>query len=139
MEARLGLPLPNVWLGVSAENQAAMDDRLGHLLGTPAAVRFISYEPALGPVDWSWLTEFCREPNGEVHMRDEYERRATMPPPIEWLIVGCESGPNARETKLEWVRSIRDQCQAAGVAFFMKQMSRKGPIPDDLMVREFPA
>jgi len=91
-------PLPNLWLGVSAENQEYADRRLPLLLQTPAAVRFVSYEPALGPVD---LSQYL--------------------PALDWVICGGESGPGARPMQPDWVRSVRDQCQAAGTAFFMKQ------------------
>jgi protein gp37 len=58
---------------------------------------------------------------------------------IAWVIVGGESGPRARHMPVEWARDVRDQCRAAGVKLFVKQMSRREPIPDDLLVREFPA
>jgi protein gp37 len=92
--------LPNVWVGVSVENQKYADERIPYLMGTPAAVRFLSIEPLLGPV---LLGE------------------AWDPARINWVIVGGESGAGAREMKAEWVRSLRDECVAAGVAFFFKQ------------------
>jgi protein gp37 len=129
-----GMPLPNVWLGVSVEDQARADERIPLLLETPAAKRFASCEPLLGLVTLrDWLT------------RDWHP---TMPPEttsrIDWVIAGGESGPGARPMHPDWARSLRDQCQSAGVPFFMKQMwgtskSRMPPIPDDLMIREFPA
>lgn len=118
-------PLPNVWLGVSVENQAAADERIPYLLQTPAAVRFVSCEPLLGPIrlERDWL----RCPGGAeyghgmslttVHAGGCCKRH----PKIDWIIVGGESGPGARPMHPDWVRSIRDQCQAAGVAFFFKQ------------------
>jgi protein gp37 len=93
-------PLPNVWLGVSVEDQATADARIPLLLQTPAAFRFVSYEPALGPVDFWNLLHGC----------------------IDWLICGGESGPGARPFDLAWARSARDQCKAAGVPFFLKQL-----------------
>ena len=100
-------PSPNVWLGVSVENQQWADTRIPWLLKTPAAVRFLSVEPMIGPVDLSpWLGK----------------RSA-----IDWVICGGESGPNRRDMDPDWARSIRDQCVAAGVAFFFKQGS--GPRP----------
>ena len=127
-----GWPLPNVWLGVSVENQAAAD-RILVLLQTPAAVRFISAEPLLALVGLSaWLDS------------------------IDWVIVGGESGPNARGCHLGWIRSIVQQCKAADVPVFVKQLGarpysatqhvtirdRKGGTmsewPEDLRVREFP-
>jgi protein gp37 len=98
---------PNVWLGVSVENQEQADTRIPLLLKTPAAVRFLSMEPLLGPVDLSpWLITDVDARDGNL---------------IDWVIVGGESGPNARPMHPDWVRSIRDQCQAAGVPFFFKQ------------------
>jgi len=102
-------PLPNVWLGVSVENQDRADERVPYLLRTPAAVRFLSVEPLLGSVDISILK------NSMGHLFSlNYSG-------IKWVIVGGESGPNARPMHPAWVRSVRDQCQAAGVAFFFKQ------------------
>lgn len=102
-------PLPNVWLGVSAEDQARADERIPHLLATPAAIRFVSAEPLLGQVD---LT------------RQLYEHATglrTATPNLDWIIVGGESGKGARPMHPDWARSIRDQCAAAGVPFFFKQ------------------
>ena len=168
-------PLSNVWLGVSVEDQATADARVPLLLQTPAAVRFISYEPALGPVRFDRLT-----------VRDEMEmdclrgsawatvQHAALPPwaagqHIDQIIVGGESGPGARPCDVAWIRSTRDQCKAAGVACFVKQLGAKScdgeepdhdpngadeprwlrlndragadpaEWPEDLRVREFPA
>jgi protein gp37 len=98
-DAELQWPLPNVWLGVSTERQQEADQRIPHLLQTPAAVRFISAEPLLGPLTISYL-EWAR---------------------LDWVIVGGESGPHARPMHPDWVRSLRDQCEAVGVPFFFKQ------------------
>lgn len=133
---RMPWPLPNVWLGVSVENQEYAAERLPLLLETPAAVKFVSYEPALGPVDFSPFLA------------------------IDWLIVGGESGPKARPFDVAWARSVIAQCKAAGVACFVKQLgghaidtlwwadfrrelkSAKGgdmsEWPEDLRVREWP-
>lgn len=110
-------PLPNVWLGVSVENQEQADARIPHLLRTPAAVRFLSCEPLLGPVDllsmprvgqhWDYLTGEKQNGGGKEHTRG-----------IDWVIVGGESGPGARSCNVEWVRSIVRQCRDAGVACF---------------------
>jgi protein gp37 len=103
---------PGLWLGVSVENQKAADERIPLLLQTPAAVRFLSCEPLLGPVDLSrWLFDwlFVDEPGESVE------------PPIHWVIAGGESGSNARPMHPDWARDLRDQCQAAGVAYFHKQ------------------
>jgi protein gp37 len=115
------LPLPNVWLGVSAEDQQRADERIPWLLKTPAAVRFVSAEPLLGPLDISpWLRASC-----SAHPKsDGYKCCAGNAPryaPLTWVIVGGESGPKARPMHPAWVRQIRDQCQQAGVPFFFKQ------------------
>jgi protein gp37 len=142
-------PLPvNVWIGTSVENQETADKRIPELLKVPAAVRFLSCEPLLGPIDffhgpkdWGLLTG------------------------IHWVIVGGESGPGARPCDVNWIRSIVGQCRAAGVEVFVKQLGaqphdtsdgsdrpnagtlidlndRKGgdlaEFPPDLRVREFP-
>lgn len=100
-------PLPNVWLGVSVEDQKTADERIPVLLQTPAAVRWLSVEPLLGPIDlqapWS-------------AMNPEYPELG-----IHWIVVGGESGNAARPMHPEWVRSLRDQCVAASVPFFFKQ------------------
>ena len=104
-------PIPNVWLGVSVEDQQRAVERIPHLLDTPAAVRFLSVEPLLGPIDLRrWMTLFPHGPCGPM-------ASATL----DWVIVGGESGPNARPMYPGWARSIRDQCQTAGVPFFFKQ------------------
>lgn len=109
-------PLPNVWLGVSVEDQRAADERIPLLLQTPAAVRFLSCEPLLGPVDLEkpW-------PNSEVSFSHVYH--PWMIQQLDWVIAGGESGPGFRPMDQDWARSLRDQCQAAGVAFFCKQSS----------------
>lgn len=130
--------LTNVWLGTSAEDQARADERIPILLDTPAAVRFVSYEPALGPVDF-------RKHLGVEAAHDELRGL------LHWLIVGGESGPRARPFDLAWARSTVAQCREAGVAAFYKQggASNRCPhsshgghfecFPADLQVREFPA
>ena len=100
--------LPNVWLGVSVENQEWADRRIPHLLDTPAAVRFLSCEPLLGAVSISnWL-------EGE-------------PSEIQWVIVGGESGPTHRPFSLDWARALRDECAAARVPYFFKQVGGRTP------------
>lgn len=101
-------PFPNVWLGVSIEDQATADERVPLLLQTPAAVRWISAEPLLEDV-----TIFSLE--GPIDVYPE------MKSPIDWVVAGGESGPKARPMHLEWARSLRDQCAAAGVPFLFKQ------------------
>lgn len=152
-------PLPNVWLGVSVENQHFAEERIPDLLQTPAAVRFISAEPLLGPLDLDleWLAPF-----------KETDASLNRTPRLDWVIVGGESGRGARPLAVEWVRSIVKQCKSAGVPVFVKQLgaspsesrdtgqvhnpmslptsiylkSRKGGDPSewpaDLRVREFP-
>ncbi|MBY0259560.1 phage Gp37/Gp68 family protein [Methylobacterium sp.] len=103
--------LPNVWLGVSAEDQRRADERVPDLLTTPAAVRFVSAEPLLGPIDFSaWLEAAGLDTT-----------LGLSNPGLDWLIVGGESGPGARPMHPVWARSIRDQCAAASVPFFHKQ------------------
>jgi protein gp37 len=103
-------PLPNVWMGVSCENQKAANERVPLLLQTPAAVRFVSAEPLLGPIDFTRPAEI--------------EERA-----LDWVIVGGESGPGARPCDVAWIRSIAEQCQEAGTACFVKQLGAK-PVRD---------
>lgn len=105
----------NVWIGTSVEDQEQADARIQLLEKTPARLRFLSCVPLLGPID-VYADYGC----------------------FDWVIVGGESGPGARPMDLEWARSIRDQCAGAGVPFFMKQVDKKQPIPDDLMIREWP-
>ena len=122
-------PLANVWLGVSVEDQATADARIPNLLATPAAVRFISYEPALGPVDFSrWLPIAPRGQGWEqVKCEAAYGEKR---PRIDWIIAGGESGPNARPANPNWFRAVRDQCHAAGVAFRLKQWGEWMPRRD---------
>ena len=126
-------PLPNVWLGVSVEDQKRADLRIPALLGTPAAVRFLSCEPLLGPVDLArYLTGDCpacgdditEDPCGLVHADMALDPSAAA---ISWVIVGGESGPGARPMDPAWARSLRDQCVAGGVPFFFKQWGAWGP------------
>src|SRR5690606_35398519 len=140
-------PLPNVWLGVSCEDQARANERIPLLLETPATVRFVSAEPLLGPIDLTRLTwgngDFCN-----ALRRDSY-RGGLDSERLDWVIVGGESGPGARPCDVEWIRSIVRQCREAGTACFVKQLgSRLGlrdpkggdcsEWPADLRVRETP-
>lgn len=118
-------PLPNVWLGVSVEDQKRADLRIPALLETPAAVRWISAEPLLGPVDLSpWL-----RPVKWPTCWDEHDPGAECPRCIqpEWVVVGGESGPGARPMHPAWARDLRDQCTDAGVAFLFKQFGGWAP------------
>jgi protein gp37 len=137
-------PLPNVWLGVSVENQQWADIRIPALLDTPAAVRFLSCEPLLGPV--------CLDPWHTPH--DTSTTPCGGPPAsgLHWVIVGGESGRGARPMHPDWARSLVRQCRAAGVPVHVKQMgsvwakAHGGPSkggdsslwPNELRVRQFP-
>lgn len=113
----LAWPLPNVWLGVSVEDQASADERIPLLLDTPAAVRWISAEPLLGPVSFRWAKwhDYSHRQPGFVHNHLDGMRG------IDWVVVGGESGPKARPMHPDWARSLRDQCASAGVPFLFKQ------------------
>lgn len=101
---------PNVWLGTTVENQEEADRRIPHLLGVPAKVRFLSCEPLLEPIETPFLK-----------MRIDEHGNFLSGGRIHWVICGGESGPLARPMHPDWARSLRDQCQAAGVLFFFKQ------------------
>jgi len=101
--------LEHVWLGTSVEDQATLDARVLWLLKTPAAVRYVSYEPALGPVDFRKYWDYYLT-----------ER-------LDWVICGGESGPKARPMNPDWARKVRDDCKAAGVAFWFKQWGQFAP------------
>lgn len=154
-------PLPNVWLGTSAEDQPTLESRVPELLACPAALRWLSLEPLLGPVDmdpptcptcgghdavhgdsFADGTLFCREHG------DEMVFGAWLDPlngGVGWVVVGCESGTQRRPSAIEWVRSVVVQCREAGVPCFVKQVSLDGRVshdpaewPEDLRVREMP-
>jgi protein gp37 len=127
-------PLPNVWLGTSVEDQARADERIPHLLRCPAAVRFLSCEPLLGPVDLErWLQ--AADPGDldrEVAsiMADLRSGRgsvsdAVIGDALHWVIVGGESGAHARPCDVGWIRSIVRQCRAAKVPVFVKQLGKR--------------
>lgn len=109
LERQVDWPLPNVWLGVSSENQKWADIRVPALLDTPATVRFISAEPLLG----------------RINLRREWGHG----PGIDWIIVGGESGPGARPMHPDWARALRDQRSVVGAAFLFKQWGEWGPAP----------
>ncbi|GEC15189.1 phage Gp37/Gp68 family protein [Nitrobacter winogradskyi] len=144
-------PLPNVWLGVSTERQKEADERIPDLLATPAAVRFISAEPLLGPIDLTAIKAphvpgtpddsdmgwtFNALATGDYYrFKDDrgYNEGGDGPyreHALDWVIVGGESGAGARPMHPDWVRSLRDQCASAGVAFFFKQWGSWYPIVD---------
>jgi len=108
-------PLPNVWLGVSVEDQATADERIPILLDTPAAVRWVSAEPLLGPVN---LGEPLSGPVNGWHTALDH---------LDWVVAGGESGPKARPSHPDWFRSLRDQCKAAEVPFLFKQWGEYAP------------
>lgn len=113
--------LDNVWVGTSVENQEQADLRIPHLLAIPAAVRFLSMEPLLGPVDLFKFMNYVNETDDIGLTAEGFD------PEFHWVIVGGESGQNARPMHPDWVRSIRDQCNAAGVPFFFKQWGEWAP------------
>ncbi len=128
-------PMPNVHLGVSVENQEAADERIPELLETPAAVRFLSCEPLLGPVDLTlrgsrikeWDEDWKYDTlNGCEWASPHSEVENGSSAGLDWIISGCESGPGARPCDVSWLRSLRDQCAAAGVAYFLKQAQDVG-------------
>lgn len=143
-------PLPNVWMGVSVEDQKAADERIPELLATPAAVRFLSCEPLLGPVVLreSWLlgafdrcpdetddedTDACNGCAGHTGPGGDH-CGAVRGPRLSWVIVGSESGNGARPMQIEWARDIVEQCVSTHVAVFTKQIAnakdRKGGNPE---------
>jgi protein gp37 len=119
----LPCPQPNLWIGTSVEDQSAADSRIPHLLSTPAAVRFLSCEPLLGPIDIEVQSVITGNRGGLISVNGKIARI----PGIDWAIVGGESGPGARPMHPDWARSLRDQCIAAGVAFHFKQWGEFAP------------
>jgi protein gp37 len=145
-----GEPPPNVWLGATVVNQAEADRDIPKLLTTPARVRFLSIEPMLGPVDLTDIT-LRRGTDDEEHFDALYfdgdpdDKPDLGTATLDWVIAGGESGPGARPAHPDWFRSLEQQCRAAGVPFFLKQMGgardKRGALedlPEDLRVREFP-
>jgi len=119
-------PLPNVWLGVSVEDQAAADERIPALLDTPAAVRSLSCEPLLEPVDLEpWLRRVAT--SGPGWRMTGGSAMAIADIVLDWVIVGGESGPGARPCDVGWIRDIVGQCRAAEVPVFVKQLGAWGP------------
>lgn len=108
----------NIWLGTTCEDQPHYIKRYHLISEMRVAVRFISYEPALGPLSIGLAVPPVRAP--------------------DWIICGGESGGGARTMEPWWARNVRDDCEKHGIAFFMKQMTKKAPIPGDLLVRQFP-
>lgn len=121
-------PLPNVWLGVSVENQQYADLRIPHLLATPAAVRWLSIEPMVGAVDLSrWLGIELMDALGPIGSdepgwgKEMFAALSGRPEPIDWVVLGGESGQRARPMHIGWARTIREQCLAAEVPLLVKQ------------------
>jgi len=141
----------NIWLGVTAENQRTADERIPILLQIPAAVRFVSVEPMLEAMDIERYVTHCddcgnrgstalfgnRPGSGSNLCHDACSKHGEGPA-LDWVICGGESGPGKRPFTPDWARDLRDQCKDAGVPFFMKQVDKRIPIPDDLMIREWP-
>lgn len=130
---RFPWPAPHIWLGVSAEDQKHADERIPALLDTPAAVRFVSAEPLLGAIDFTKLsiTDEGEEDWLDATTGEQFSRRTgctvAQRSMLDWIIVGGESGHDARPMHPDWARSIRDQCSAAGVPFFFKQWGEWAP------------
>jgi protein gp37 len=129
------LPLPNVWVGVSVENQEAANSRVPHLLETPAAVRWISAEPLLGPVNLRAFPSRERGRTldaltGRLSAHPLTGARATTPssPRIDWIVAGGETGPHATPCHPDWARGLRNQAQSAGVPFFWKSWGDWAPV-----------
>lgn len=131
---------PNVWLGTTVENQAEADRRIPHLLSARARVHFLSAEPLLGPVrlthidhdrDRGWVEPMdALRPYTLQQAREDWGDdcgQTSDRPAIKWVIAGGESGPHARPCHPDWIRSLRDQCLAAGVPFFFKQWGEWHP------------
>jgi protein gp37 len=133
-------PLPNLWLGVSVEDQARMA-RVGDLLQTPAAMRWVCFEPLLdsvqpeavpvsdGYVDAFRGAHFTIDGRGRI-----LSFRSRVCPPLDWVVAGGEIGAGARPLQLAWVRGLRDQCIASGVPFFFRQWGEWAPAADDRAV-----
>ena len=140
----------NAWFGVTVCNQDEADKKIPILETIPATIKFISIEPMLTPIDltrflvrfrcWGCKFETPESPEGFIcpRCRKTYMGSQYFSPAIDWVIVGGETGRNARPMNPDWARAIRDQCRVSETPFFFKQMSNKQPIPDDLCVREFP-
>lgn len=117
-------PLTNVWLGTTVEDQERADERIPHLLTVPAAVRFLSVEPLLGPVDLAGRL------GGSDYLGDRHDD-APGEAGIDWVIVGGESGPGARPCDVAWIRDVVRQCREAGVPVFVKQLGAHSVNGDD--------
>ena len=120
---------PNVWLGVSVEDQKTADERIPLLLKTPAAVRWVSIEPMIGPVSFRWRygNGFKTDPATGIQSRNHLDGLRSL----DWIVVGGESGPQARPMEAEWVRKITYECEEARVPLFVKQLGAAYSDPVD--------
>ena len=119
------LPIPNLWLGITAENQQRFDERWPILAQIPAVIRFVSLEPLLSDINFmkerlGFYCEGCGYTKKDMGFHLDHILCKNPTPMIDWVIVGGETGPKARPMHPDWVRSIRDQCKNAGVPFFFK-------------------
>lgn len=126
-----GVGWRNVWLGTTVEDQAAAERRIPILSSVPAYVRFLSCEPMIGPITLNRVNVPWKPDQPGTMNTLLYDR-------IHWVICGGETGKGSRQMQEAWARALRDQCAEFKVPFFMKQMTDKKPIPDDLLVRQFP-
>lgn len=122
-----GRPLPNLWIGATVCNQEEADQKIPYLLAAPAAVRFVSYEPALGPIDFERALCSCPWPEDAARTRhlldcpaDSRRPESARRWPIDWIVAGGETGRGARPANVDWFRSVRDQAAAAGIPFLFK-------------------
>lgn len=137
-------PPPGLWIGVSAEDQERWDERTDQLMGTPAAIRWASVEPLLGPIVGSRPADWVYRRLSQWYGPDGFDATASQPerlrepgyfPRLDWVVCGGESGPGSRPMHPDWARSLRDQCAEAGVPFFFKQWGNWAPLPGALPVK----
>lgn len=151
LSERGSAPLENVWLGTSVEDQRAAQERIPHLLATPAAVRFLSCEPLIGLVNLTSVAHTCAYSGESMTFNalsqsvdeglyfeshaDGYDEREEAPccPRVHWVIAGGESGSGHRLMEPEWARRLRDDCAASGVPFYFKQHSAARPESETLL------
>ena len=126
--------LPNVWMGVTCEDQDTANKRIPVLFDSWLGIKFVSCEPLLENIDFVKTAYGIKEYCGREMAGLTYSGFIRL---LDWVIVGAETGPDARYMDPDWAREIRDACQKSGIPFFMKQMSNKAPIPNDLMIREY--
>jgi protein gp37 len=133
------LPVPNIWLGTTAENQEQANIRIPKLLEIPAAIHWVSFEPLLGPIDIRQAA-YQQAQDRQRTMNQTFAQAVR----IDWAICGAESGPGARSMDLGWALGLKLQCVESGIPFFMKQICQGGKkipyeqFPANLQVREMP-